>query len=159
MLMWMGWRDFVIVFGIFKNRTHIRLHFVKNKSFQFQFAFSTKVVTNIHLFLAVHSWDKNENQKQRRQSHQLHFFWWVSWEKKEMVELPPLHVSLSFVTVYMITACTNQGNILHYYSFKIFLNFWWAKIKCIIHHNKLSSAKFGRILPYWTDDVKSAAKL
>ena len=95
----LGWRDFVIVFGIFKNRTHIRLHFVKNKSFQFQFAFSTKVVTNIHLFLAVHSWDKNENQKQRRQSHQLHFFWWVSWEKKEMVELPPLHVSLSFVTV------------------------------------------------------------
>lgn len=43
----------------------------------------------------------------------------------------------------------------HYYSFCS----WLAKIPDIIHHNQLLSTKFGRILRYWTDDVKSAAKL
>ena len=47
----------------------------------------------------------------------------------------------------------------NYYSFKIFLRFWLAKITHIIHHNQLLLTKFGRILPCWTDDVKSAAKL
>ena len=46
-----------------------------------------------------------------------------------------------------------------YYSFKLFLRFWFARITCIIHHNQLLFTKFGRILPYWTNDVKSAAKL
>ena len=36
--------------------------------------------------------------------------------------------------------------------------FWLAKITRIIHHNQLLLTKFGRILPYWTDEVKSAAK-
>ena len=48
---------------------------------------------------------------------------------------------------------------LYYYSFKIFLRFWMAKITHIIHHNQLLLTKFGRILPYWKNDVKSAAKL
>ena len=48
---------------------------------------------------------------------------------------------------------------LYYYSFKIFLRFWLAKITRIIHHNQLLLTKFGKILPYWTNDVKSAAKL
>ena len=48
---------------------------------------------------------------------------------------------------------------LYYFSFKIFLRFWLAKITRIIHHNQLLLTKFGRILPYWTNDVKSAAKL
>ena len=41
----------------------------------------------------------------------------------------------------------------------MFLRFWLSKITRIIHHNQLLLTKFGRILPYWTDDVKSAAKL
>ena len=45
------------------------------------------------------------------------------------------------------------------YSFKIYLCPWSAKITHIIHHDQLLSTKFERILPYWTDDVKSAAKL
>ena len=45
------------------------------------------------------------------------------------------------------------------YSFKIYLCPWSAKITHIIHHGQLLSTKFERILPYWTDDVKSAAKL
>jgi len=44
-------------------------------------------------------------------------------------------------------------------TFKIFRRFWSAKITHIIHHNQLLLTKFERILPYWTDDVKSAAKL
>ena len=49
---------------------------------------------------------------------------------------------------------------LTYYSFKIFLRFWLAKITRIIHHhNQLLLTTFGRILPYWTDDVRSAATL
>ena len=47
----------------------------------------------------------------------------------------------------------------HYYLFKIFLRFWLATITRVIHHNQLLLTKFGRILSYWTDDVKSAAKL
>ena len=46
-----------------------------------------------------------------------------------------------------------------YYSFKIFLGFWLAKITCIIHHNQLLFTKFGRIFPHWIDHIKSAAKL
>ena len=46
-----------------------------------------------------------------------------------------------------------------YNSFKLFLCSWLAKITHIIHHNQLLLTKFGRILPYWTDNVKSAAKL
>ena len=45
------------------------------------------------------------------------------------------------------------------YSFKTFLRFWLAKITRIIHQNQLLLAKFERVLPYWTDDVKSEAKL
>ena len=45
------------------------------------------------------------------------------------------------------------------YSFKIFLRVWLAKLTRIIHCNQLMLTKFGRILPYWTDDVKSAAKV
>ena len=41
----------------------------------------------------------------------------------------------------------------------MFLRFWLSKITRIIHHNQLPLTKFARILPYWTDDVKSAAKL
>ena len=45
------------------------------------------------------------------------------------------------------------------YSFKAFLCFGLAKITRIIHQNQLLLTKFGRVLPYWTDDVKSEAKL
>ena len=54
---------------------------------------------------------------------------------------------------------TSLNSKANYYSFKIFLRFWLSKITSIIHHNQLLLTKFGRILPYWTDDVKSAAKL
>ena len=50
-------------------------------------------------------------------------------------------------------------NKTFYYSFKIFLRFWLAKITRIIHQNQLLLTTFGRVLPYWTDDVKSEAKL
>ena len=46
-----------------------------------------------------------------------------------------------------------------YYSFKIFHCSWLAKITSIIHYNQLLLTKFGRSFPYWTDDVKRAAKL
>ena len=42
---------------------------------------------------------------------------------------------------------------------KTFLRFWLAKITRIIHQNQLLLAKFGGVLPYWTDDVESEAKL
>ena len=41
----------------------------------------------------------------------------------------------------------------------MFLRFWLSKITRIIHHNQLPLTKFARLLPYWTDDVKSAAQL
>ena len=34
------------------------------------------------------------------------------------------------------------NNNLHYYSFKIFLHLWLAKILCIIYHNQVLSTKF-----------------
>ena len=34
-----------------------------------------------------------------------------------------------------------------YYSVKIFLRFWMAKITCMTHHNQLLLTKFGRIFP------------
>ena len=42
---------------------------------------------------------------------------------------------------------------------KWLLRFWLAKSTSIIHHNQLQLTKFGRILSYWTDDVKSVAKV
>ena len=48
---------------------------------------------------------------------------------------------------------------LFHYLFKIFLRFWLAKITLISHHNQLLETKFGRIVPYWIDDVKTTAKL
>ena len=45
-----------------------------------------------------------------------------------------------------------------YCTFKIFLRFWLAKIP-LIHHNKLLSTKFGRILRFVKNDVNCAAKL
>ena len=42
---------------------------------------------------------------------------------------------------------------------QLFLRFWLAKITSIIHQNQSLWIKFGRIMPYWIDDVKSAAKL
>ena len=44
-----------------------------------------------------------------------------------------------------------------YYSFKVFLHFWVAKIPCIIHHNQLPSTIFGRILRYVKNDINCAA--
>ena len=44
----------------------------------------------------------------------------------------------------------------YYYSFKIFLRFWLAKIPRIIHHNQLLSTKFGRIWRYVKNDVNCA---
>ena len=53
------------------------------------------------------------------------------------------------------------GSVL--YLIKIHLNYLfvsdWLKITHIIHHNQLLLTKFGRILPYSTDDVKKGAKL
>ena len=44
-----------------------------------------------------------------------------------------------------------------------YYRFWLAKITCTIsqasHHNQLMLTKFERTLPYWTDVVKTAAKL
>ena len=50
-------------------------------------------------------------------------------------------------------------NKVYYYSFQIFLRFGLAKTTLLIHRNQLLLTKFGRFLPYWIDDVKSAAKL
>ena len=58
-----------------------------------------------------------------------------------------------------VVCCVSVGDKYHYYSFKIFLRFWLAKITRISHHNQLLVTKFGRIVPYWIDDVKSTAKL
>ena len=44
---------------------------------------------------------------------------------------------------------TSANTKWRYHSFKIFL----------IHHSQLLLTKFGRIFPYWTDDVKSALTL
>ena len=52
-----------------------------------------------------------------------------------------------------------HANKACYYSFKIFLRLWLAKITRIIYHNLLLLTKYERILPYWTDNVKSAGKL
>ena len=52
-----------------------------------------------------------------------------------------------------------HANKACYYSFKIFLRLWLAKITRIIYHNLLLLTKFERILPYWADNVKSAGKL
>ena len=46
-----------------------------------------------------------------------------------------------------------------YYSFKIFLRFWLAKIPRIIHYNHLLSTKFGRILRYVKKWSLSCSKL
>ena len=40
----------------------------------------------------------------------------------------------------------SRVHLKNYYSFKIFVRFWLAKIPSIIHHNQLLSTKFGRIL-------------
>ena len=48
-------------------------------------------------------------------------------------------------------------SIKYYYSFKIFLRFWLAKIPRTIHHNQLVSTKFGRRLRYVKNDVNRAA--
>ena len=50
----------------------------------------------------------------------------------------------------------------YYYSFKIFLRFWLAKLPLIIHHNQLLSTKFGRILRYvnwWRQSCSKIARL
>ena len=67
-----------------------------------------------------------------------------------------------FISLYIIIY--DQAIIIgyskyDYNSFKLFLCSWLATITRIIHHNQLLLTKFGRILPYWTDNVKSAAKL
>ena len=56
---------------------------------------------------------------------------------------------LLFLTTNMaaVTSRANQQlSLLHYYSFKLFLQFWLAKSTCIIHHNQLLMTKFGTIL-------------
>ena len=50
-----------------------------------------------------------------------------------------------------------NNNEKNYYSFKVFLHFWLAKIARIIPHNQLLSTKFGRILQYVINDVNCAA--
>ena len=60
--------------------------------------------------------------------------------------------------IYLCLNLINAYRILHY-SFKIFLCFWLTKITRIIHHNQLLLTKFGKFLPFWTDDVKSAVKM
>ena len=47
----------------------------------------------------------------------------------------------------------------YYFSFKIFLRFWLAKILGIIYLNQILPTIFGRILRYVKNDVKCAAKL
>ena len=49
--------------------------------------------------------------------------------------------------------------ITYYYSFKIFLHFWLAKIPSIIHHNQLLLAKFEEFCNMCTNDVDLSAKL
>ena len=46
----------------------------------------------------------------------------------------------------------------YYYWFKIFLRFWLVKIPNIINHIQLLSTKYGRILRYVKNGVKSVAK-
>ena len=58
---------------------------------------------------------------------------------------------------------TSLTKVISYYfiypSFKIFLPFRLANVPRIIHHNQLSSGKFGRIMCYVKKGVKCAAKL
>ena len=49
--------------------------------------------------------------------------------------------------------------IIVYYSSKIFLRIWLAKITRKIRHNQLLSTKLGRILRYVKNDVNRAVKL
>ena len=63
------------------------------------------------------------------------------------------------MNVWEMCYFTRSSYIAHYYSFKILLRLWLAKITGIIHYDQQLSTKFGRILPYQTDDVKTAAKL
>ena len=55
---------------------------------------------------------------------------------------------LLFLTTNMaaVMSRANQQLSLHYYSFKLFPQFWLAKSTRIIHHNQLLMTKFGRIL-------------
>ena len=68
-----------------------------------------------------------------------------------------LSIKRNWTTLWycFLLVCYNKP----YYSFKIFLRFWLAKIPRKIHQNQLLSTKFGRISPYWIDDVNRAAKL
>ena len=64
---------------------------------------------------------------------------------------------LKFSPSWKAHSTASRGINRPYYSFKIVLHFWLAKITCIIHQNQLPLTKFGRIFPYWTDDINRAA--
>ena len=87
-------------------------------------------------------------------------YWWL-------VDVYSLSVHLHYIypcilwtlSFFLFSLSTPYLKILFYYSFKIFLLFWLAKLTHITHHNQLLLTKFSRILPYSTNGVKSAAKL
>ena len=64
---------------------------------------------------------------------------------------------LSYLIYYEKGQYLAWVNNVHYYSFKIFLRFWLAKIPHIIHHNQLLLTKFERILRYVKNNVNCAA--
>ena len=70
--------------------------------------------------------------------------------ERKVTWLPTL---LDRVDYHIFLGLRLRSRALRYYSFKIFLLFQLAKISRKIHHNQLLYAI------YWTDDVKSAAKL
>ena len=83
----------------------------------------------------------------------------MSWSQEWQVVFSQVIFTTCFSLRIGLAIFNFVYNMFVYYSFIIFLYFWLAKITRIIHHNQLVFTKYGRILPYLTDDVKSAAKL
>ena len=83
----------------------------------------------------------------------------MSWSQEWQVVFSQVIFTTCFSLRIGLAIFNFVYNMFVYHSFIIFLHFWLAKITRIIHHNEPLFTKFGRILPYWTDDVKSAAKL
>ena len=93
------------------------------------------------------------------------FIWGLLYRGSPVVssEYRSIHWSLNVVLRCKLLGLKEEMTLIkivtdnHYYSFKIFLRFWLAKIPRIIHHNQLQSTKFGGILRYLKNDVNCAA--
>ena len=96
------------------------------------------------------------------------FIWGLLYRGSTVVssEYRSIHWSLNVVLHCKLLGLKEEMTLIkivtdnHYYSFKIFLRFWLAKIPRIIHHNQLlSTTNLEELYEMWTDDVNRAAKL